>query len=382
VAAIGAATITAQQRCRALALTCRFVDLRFADAATLRATRVLILPPNGIGLPFIPSVADKLRTIRGSVRIVAGADAALRATPQRAAQGIEYAALLVAPGGASGILDIINPETKARRIAATTFRLDDRAVAVRAFIMPPRSAHDVYLNVPRDALRAATAARRRCCAGPAPRPAFAPRSPLHGSIPGTTDVRVEDFFADGDLAFVLTNRYVRVIVSPGAGARSFVFEDLATRANAFTSIGALRDDVASPLPPSARDYIAAYTHPMPAGTFNRRYACAILERSPVARVRCTYDAPDLAASPVHFEKTFTLSADTRTLAVEMRASSDAASISAVASGAAPEIACPDIACKIVTKAGYRLVTLQYPVGGASTIRFTLPGAAPASANPP
>lgn len=121
-------------------------------------------------------------------------------------------------------------------------------------------------------------------------------------------------------AFVLQNALVRIVVSPQAGARAFAFEDLASGENAFTSIGALRDDVALEPPLSTADRIAKYTHDFPAGTFNRGYACAPLAGSDgAARLRCTYAAPDAGPHGARFERTLRLAPGERILAVEERA---------------------------------------------------------------
>ena len=57
-------------------------------------------------------------------------------------------------------------------------------------------------------------------------------------------------------------------------------------------------------PASPRDYIAAYTHPLPAGTFNRSYVCDSLARQ--ATYYCEYDSPDLPAGGGRFLKQFSI----------------------------------------------------------------------------
>ncbi|HVS45392.1 MAG TPA: hypothetical protein VMS32_01875, partial [Verrucomicrobiae bacterium] len=448
IATIAAATIAVQQRCRTLALTCRFVDLRLAATAQLLRSRILIVPRTGIPLRFVASVERTLAAIGARVRIVHDADAARALVARPSNGGIVDSALLLAPDGASGILDAINPATITRTVAATSLRIGDRTVAIPAFAIAPRSARDIIVAMPLRSLdrtfapgdrielstcrfltfqfegaphtlqidpravdgdgcilRTSVGGRvssQRITSGPKPALHLLVVSPrevraydccLNYALPsalapptfpapialGASEASVVDFFADGDAAIVLSNHFVRAVISPGAGARSFVFEDVATQRNAFTTIGALRDDVASPQPPSARDYIAAYTHPFPAGTFNRTYACAIVERSPVAQVRCDYDAHDLANVPIHFEKTFALGADTRTLVVTLHASADAASISTVAADTRVDVGCPSapgVICRIDTRAGYRLVRLTYPAGLEARLTFTLQGAAP------
>ena len=60
---------------------------------------------------------------------------------------------------------------------------------------------------------------------------------------------------------------------------------------------------------SSRDYIAAYTHPLPAGTFNRGYACTNAARFLLQRITCSYDAPDLPEGGARFTRTLTLGDD-------------------------------------------------------------------------
>jgi hypothetical protein len=196
-------------------------------------------------------------------------------------------------------------------------------------------------------------------------------------------VRTEDPFRDGEDSLVITNGILHVVVSPFAGARIFVFspelgrhverDPTHVRMNEVTTIGDFRDGVQSPPTASPRDYIAAYTHPMDAGTFNRQYACNIASASgKYAEVRCTYDAPDLAATPVHFEKTFRLEVGSRTLEVTMRSSAPATSISAILDGPGATFDVP--ATDVVTndvRSGYRIETVAYPANTPTTLKLTL-----------
>jgi hypothetical protein len=112
--------------------------------------------------------------------------------------------------------------------------------------------------------------------------------------PGEAIAYELDVFHDEMPTFVLDNGIARVVVSANAGARVLT-EDARTR-----------DNVPNPPTPSPRDYIAAYTHPIDAGTFNRSYACRVDESGKRAALTCTYTAPDLAPVPVTFTKTFVL----------------------------------------------------------------------------
>jgi hypothetical protein len=129
---------------------------------------------------------------------------------------------------------------------------------------------------------------------------------LGGAVAYTADV-----YEEGTPSIVMENQEVRIIVAPRAGGRGFVFEDKRTRTNSFTTVGAMRDDVLVQPPPSARDYIAKYTHAFSAGTFNRPYAVRIMQTGKRAVVRLSYDAPDLLPSGAHFERTLILEPHSR-----------------------------------------------------------------------
>ncbi len=124
--------------------------------------------------------------------------------------------------------------------------------------------------------------------------------------PGEAIAFKADLLEDGAPLVVLENERVRVVVSPNAGARGFVFESLATGRSAFTPIGAMRDDVLVQPPPSQADKIAKYTHSFPAGFFNRKYAAAVIESGPRAVVRFAYNPPDVLPNGEHIERTLTL----------------------------------------------------------------------------
>ncbi len=151
---------------------------------------------------------------------------------------------------------------------------------------------------------------------PVRRDAALPEIPPEPVPPGRALAYRSDVYEEGTPAVVLENSLVRIVVAPQAGARAFVFEDNATRRSAFTSVGALRDDVAIEPPLSTTDRIAAYTHQFPAGTFNRPYAVTILSSGARAAVKLVYDAPDVVPRGARFVKTLSLLPDARTLAVD------------------------------------------------------------------
>jgi hypothetical protein len=123
---------------------------------------------------------------------------------------------------------------------------------------------------------------------------------------GTAVVSTGDVFRDGSQAVTFDNGLVRLIVSPDAGARAFVFEDDATRRNIFTSVGGMRDDVAVEPPLSTTDRIAKYTHQFPAGMFNRPYTASIAQSATTAAATFAYDAPDVLPHGATFTRTVSM----------------------------------------------------------------------------
>ena len=246
------ATIAQLERCRALALTCRVYDPRYE-----RAPRVTGYSSSG---------------------------------------GLRDAALLVASGSKRAILDIFNAETGERDTARTHVTVGGRRYTIPPLHLAPGTALDIPLGfVPPPARPIAVLPRAT------PLPVAWRTVPPGGAIVYPLDV-----FHDEMPTYVLDNGIVRVVISADAGARSFIYEDERTHHNYFNTIGALRDDVADPPTPSPRDYIASYTHPIPAGTFNRPYRCRILSSGRRAVLRCSYTAPDFGPQPVTFEKTVVL----------------------------------------------------------------------------
>lgn len=373
VGALAAATIAALARCRALALTCRLVDLRYDAQTDVKRVKRLVLPVVDDGAFSAPVRAHLAAFARAGGRTYANVDAAsIGITP--ATNGIRDAALMLAPEGTSGMLDVLNAATTPRRVPATTLQLGRRRVRVAAFVVPARSARDIPLGIAPRAMPPIAPPLRLDLAFP----------PMTLARPHPGSVRAEraDVFRDGSPTYVLENHDVRVVISAAAGARSFIFEDLSTHRNEFTTIGAFRDDVATPASPSPRDYIAAYTHPIAAGTFNRAYDCRVLSAPREVRLRCTYVAPDLAATPIRFEKTFSLSADDRTLTVSERASADAVSLSAISAAAGASAACSGpVRCTLQSEPGYVLLRAPLPANADVTLRFSMQGPAPAPSNP-
>jgi hypothetical protein len=297
------ATIAAQQQCRARAITCRLVDPRYG------------------GRPGV---------LRGG----------------SSTGGLRDAALLVAPDGKRALLDLFNAGTTLETTQPATITVGGRAFHIAAMRLAPGTARDIPLGF------APPPAPRKT-----PLPFVAPLPIAWLPVPHGQAIAYElDVYRDGSPTYVLDNGLVRAVVSANAGARSFFFEDERTQINGFTTIGAFRDDVQSPATPSPRDYIAAYTHPFPAGTFNRPYRCTTGSIGSSVTVDCTYTAPDLAAMPVTFDKRYRLDPRSPVLTVAMHSNASAVSISALA---------PD-----------RIVREPYAAGETKVIRLTPQGPVP------
>jgi len=342
VAGIAARTRQAQRACRAYSLSCGLVDLRFASDAALRRYPLLIIPMP-LRAPHLQSlnanVLDALaRYGRGGGVILAlgrtpgrplpamtvvdalneqVVDRALREDKrERVIADAPGASLLSNPSANTGFLILPNYDGKARTYGALTIVPDGKHrvtlrnlnVAARDLVVAPIALSGLPLPTP-----AASAASDPSDPTPKTRlllPAFDP------APAGRAQAFAMDVYRDGNQAIVLQNALVRVIVAPNAGARAFVFEDIARGVNMFTTVGALRDDVKIEPPLSTTDKIAQYTHQFPAGMFNRPYRAEILAGGKSASARFSYDAPDVLPHGAHFERTITLAPDARSFTVD------------------------------------------------------------------
>jgi hypothetical protein len=204
--------------------------------------------------------------------------------PDKRYRRVTNATLLLANDASYAFVVAINPGTTTRRIAVGQVRVGHRTIAVRPFYVAPGGARIIAVgfSIP-------TIAKM-----PVP-----PRgTPPPFRDPGGT---------------AIANAHLRLVFAPFAGARVAELSDGA--GNAATSIGLLRD-ATDPQPPiSLRDYIASYTHPLAAGTFNRTYVCNRLDVLTTARVSCSYDAPDVPDGGATFRRTLTLSGQSSLLTV-------------------------------------------------------------------
>ena len=363
VAAFAAATIRAFMQCRSLALTCRAVDLRFAAPGTLARYRALVLPRIADEAGMLPEIRARLERYRRRGALVPSPRAARAHGIEPTNGGIEDATLLLSPHRRSALFDAFDLAQTPRVLPNVTLALGSARVTIPARSIPAGGACDWRLD------RAnASSARVAWMLCTAPLPALRPMNAdndLHALVAAIR--------SDGTPTYVLHNARLRLIVSADAGARSFVLEDRRHKRNLATSIGLFRDDIASPPPPSKRDYIAAFTHPFEAGTFNRPYRCEDRSSAAAQVVICRYRAPDLAATPVDFTKTFILDPRRARLRVLLQCTSRCVSIDAFASGGAERIR--TIGGDLVTipsPAGSRIVELRYR--RHAEIDISLPGA--------
>ncbi|HEY1654221.1 MAG TPA: amino acid permease [Candidatus Tumulicola sp.] len=265
------ATIAMQRDCAARGMTCRLVDLAYADDATLDRFRALVLPivpTRRLASAMDAPVARRLQRLRAAHRVVA----TLAALPP-AAGSVRGATVLLADDRSYAFVDAVNASAAARTIGPLRVRLAARTVDVPRFTVGPRGARLLPVGLP----------------------AFAPLAPIASATATPYP------FTDASAEYLGGTR-LRVGFAPDAGMR---ISDLREGAgdNAATGIGLLRDAVDPAPPASARDYIAAYTHPLPAGTFNRTYRCAAANDAASAGTTCAYDAPDLPPGGARFERT-------------------------------------------------------------------------------
>ncbi|MGR4064330.1 MAG: beta-galactosidase, partial [Vulcanimicrobiaceae bacterium] len=310
VAAMQAATMSAQQACRNRNLACDTIDLRFASPAVVARYPQIVLPP-----PDLPDAANLTPAAQNTIARLSArhilVDSVERVDAASPIAGVPGAVLLLGDTRSdpsfANVTNWSDAEIRARNVRVA---LPGRAIAKIATLdVAPRSAAIVRLN--------ATGPSRQADppVPPPPSPAqgdgdsfafatgiWSVQEPPHHA--GDALAFAQDFLHDGSDQIVMQNDRIRIIFSPNAGARAFVLQARAITSggvqswgpNLASPAGLLRDDVGTPAPPSARDYIAAYTHPFPAGTFNRPYSCYILASAGrEASVQCYYDAPDLPA---------------------------------------------------------------------------------------
>ena len=324
VGAIAARTIETQRYCRSHSLSCDLVDLRYADQATLRRYRVLLIPLPAFAvrrdLRFAASVRARLAAYeRGGGAVVRYArpqppGRALHLIGTPVLRGIDGALLR---GGGYAFIDAVNYAShpvRARPIVAAgtlRLRLAPLTIPARGALLIP-----LYGRPPPSSPIPATPVSRTTSSIPVRPDAHLPSPPWRRIGPHSAVAYRADVYGEGTPALVLENALVRIVVAPRAGARAFVFEDKATGANVFSSVGAMRDDVSVQPPPSTSDRLGPATHAFPAGMFNRPYRVAIDRDRGVARATLSYDAPDVLPSGARFVRTVTLAPDSRSFTLD------------------------------------------------------------------
>jgi hypothetical protein len=115
---------------------------------------------------------------------------------------------------------------------------------------------------------------------------------------------------DGFDNLVLENSRVRLFLSPAAGGRAFAFVRKDSGANAFDSVGGMRDNFTTRFEPDDMKGLPDWTNANWLGLYNRPYAFQIVEAAGrEAKVRLTYSAPDIYPKGVELERTLSLAGD-------------------------------------------------------------------------
>ena len=119
-----------------------------------------------------------------------------------------------------------------------------------------------------------------------------------------------DYDRDGFPDVILENSAVRLFVSPYDGGRAYAFVSKATGANAFNSIGGMRDNFTAHVLPEDLRGLPGWTRAEWLGLFNRPYAFRIIaDAGTQAMLHLEYSAPDIYPKGVKVEHTITLPGD-------------------------------------------------------------------------
>jgi amino acid transporter len=296
VRAFADATIAAQRDCAERRLTCDVVDLSVSSAESLSHYGAIELPIVLDGR-LRSSLTARARTVVAALQRAGRWTTSL--APVRPVLDLPSATLLLANDGHYGFIDAVNSRDVTEQFGPVDVRLDGRAVHVPRFDVPAHGARLIPIG--------GTAAEPRTVWSVA----------VHTPPP---------FASSGEMS--IAGDGVRAAFAPNAGARIAELT-FSGGSNVASSIGLLRDAVIPEPPASRRDYIGAYTHPLPAGTFNRPYTCTA---DAVTRaMSCFFDAPDLPGGGGHFERTLHIDAATHELVVEERLTPRDPSSSAVLS---------------------------------------------------
>lgn len=119
-----------------------------------------------------------------------------------------------------------------------------------------------------------------------------------------------DYDRDGFPDVIIENSAVRLFISPYDGGRAYAFVSKATGANAFNSVGGLRDNFATHFLPEDMRGLPEWTRAEWLGLFNRPYSFRIISgQGALATLHLEYTAPDIYPKGVKVERTITLPGD-------------------------------------------------------------------------
>jgi hypothetical protein len=311
-AAFRDATLAMQRDCRSRRLNCALVDLSYADTAWLRQYPKFVLPIVLGGAPVMrlrPEAVRELHALQRSHRLIPDL------SHLHPALDAESSTRLVADDGSFAFIDTVDVRERSARLVPVGVRTAPCTACPSA----SRALHGDFM------------------ANGAP-------EPLHLQFAANAGARIRD-------------------LSGGP----------APHANVATSIGLLRDAIDPEPSPSARDYIAAYTHPMPAGTFNRPYDCGNAALSANTTVQCIYDAPDIPNGGALFERSIRNGASGDIVVTEHFAPHDAAStarlksISGFAFADGDAVVDPPGGDGVGILGGGRLAMLRWVPGDVATV---------------
>ena len=264
-AAFKDATLAMQRDCRSRRLNCALVDLADADDSWLSKFPKFVLP-------IVLGDASRVHLQSKALRRIQSLERSHRLIPDlssvRPLLDADSSTLLLANDSSFAFVETVNTSDSPRTIGPLRVRLSRGAVTWPRFTIAPRSASllplvAIHCSPVCTPLEARLGAER----------SIAEPSPLQFGYDAAAGARIREL---------------------SSGSNPY---------NIATSIGLLRDAVDPEPTPSSRDYISAYTHPMPAGTFNRLYDCGHAVLSANTPVHCIYDAPDIPSGGALFERT-------------------------------------------------------------------------------
>ena len=245
---LAGATVAMQRACNARGLSCTLTDLRRPTRdpwshTSASASSVVAADATDAAVGYCPDRrAAALRP--AAARSVVGANR--RALSPSAKRDAPARQRLRSTASSSRPI----PSDASRRIAALHVRLSRGTATVQAFYLQPRGTRIIAVGN----ARAASAEPTGVILSGATRSGAQSKDeapPPRGTPPPFSD-------PDGT---AIANAHLQVVLAPFAGARIAELSD--GNGNAATSIGLLRDATDPQPPPSSRDYIAAYTHPLP-----------------------------------------------------------------------------------------------------------------------